>query len=325
VTENNRYEFWNEDVTLQARHRIPDASVDLMVCDPPFGIDDPHGSYNRDESLVMDGYVEVPANEYKRFTHRWISEAERILRPGGSLVVISGYTNLHDILSALHHRTKLTEVNHLIWQFNFGVHTRRKFVSGHYHLLYWCKSPEKDRTFNQTCRFGEDERDTRGSVLYRDMQDVWQIKREYKPGQVKNKNALPDMLVEKIVQYCSSPGDLVADFFLGSFAVAKMAKALGRSCVGFELNKTAFDQGVKDVAATPVRPDSIAKRGRPSASLNRGERWGAAEIVGLAANFVTLRDTGRTKKAAVAELCSLYGRGRFGIERALRKSGVWGH
>lgn len=319
-----RFDFWNEDATTCAPNRIPSGSVDLVFCDPPFGIDDPQGSYNRDESLVLDGYVEVPAADYPQFTARWISEAVRVLRPGGSLMIVSGYSNLFTLLSTLKTRTKLVEVNHLIWQFNFGVHTRRKFVSGHYHLLYWCKPPEKRRTFNQICRFGPDERDAKGSVLYRDMQDVWQIKREYKPGEVKNKNALPSALVEKVLLYCSNEGGLVCDFFLGSFAVAKAAKALGRSCVGFELNKAAFDQGVAEVDAIPFGADLATLRTPlPSARMNRGEPWSGTELAELADNWKTLRDMGKTKKDAVAELCDLYGRGRFGVQRALKKEGVW--
>ena len=42
--------------------------------------------------------------------------------------IISGYTNLPAILNALR-QTSLQEMNHIIWKYNFGVYTRRKFVS----------------------------------------------------------------------------------------------------------------------------------------------------------------------------------------------------
>jgi site-specific DNA-methyltransferase (adenine-specific) len=44
-----------------------------------------------------------------------------------------------------------------------------------------------------------------------------------------------------MILYSSNPGDLVCDFFLGSFSTAKVALGLGRECCGFEINKNAFD------------------------------------------------------------------------------------
>ena len=81
--------FWNTDCIVGSRENLPDNSVDLMLCDPPYGINgsklDKH--YNRDESVVIDGYVEVPASEYWDFSKKWIAEAARVLRPGGSMFV----------------------------------------------------------------------------------------------------------------------------------------------------------------------------------------------------------------------------------------------
>ena len=119
--------FYNGDCVAGAAEHIPDDAVDLIITDPPYGIDGDrlHRHYNRDEEFVVEGYVEVPADEYGEFSRAWIQQAERILRPGGSLYVVSGYTNLYHILAALR-ETELTEVNHIIWHYNFGVYTRRK-------------------------------------------------------------------------------------------------------------------------------------------------------------------------------------------------------
>jgi site-specific DNA-methyltransferase (adenine-specific) len=323
MNESLRFEFWNEDAITGAQKRIPDDSVDCVVTDPPFGIDGARvgSSYNRDEGFVVDGYVEVPSDEYAEFSANWVGQAERILRPGGSLIAVSGYSNLHDILNALHW-TSLREVNHIVWKYNFGVYTTRKFVSSHYHLLYWCKPPDKKRTFNRCARFSPDDKTEKGgSVLYRDLEDVWAISREYKPGQVKNKNCLPHELVKKILQYCTSERDLVCDFFLGSFAVAKVAKGIQRSCIGFELNKAAFTLGEEETNAMRVGemlPDLL--RGEEGAEPgNRGRPWSDGEVRSLVSVYRQLCGIGMKKKEAVENLCSIFGRGRFSIERVLRK------
>lgn len=90
---------WLGDCVEQSHERLKDNSVDLIVTDPPYGIDgdklDKH--YNRDESFVIPGYVEVPKNDYAAFSSRWISEAARVLRPNGSMYIVSGWTNLKDM------------------------------------------------------------------------------------------------------------------------------------------------------------------------------------------------------------------------------------
>lgn len=237
--------YYNEDCIEGCKKRIPSNSVDLIITDPPFGIkgDTLDKHYNRDSSLVLDGYVEVPQAEYPRFTQRWIEQAARILRPGGSIYIISGYTNLYDVLNALR-ATPLVEVNHIIWRYSFGVYTSRKYVSSHYHILYYWK-PTQDshlRTFNLECRYSKDDRDFEGGSLnYQDREDVWIIGREYKTGQVRVKNQLPDVLLRKMLQYSSNEGDLICDLFMGSFSTARVALGMGRYVVGFEISKELFD------------------------------------------------------------------------------------
>ncbi len=230
------------DCVEGARKYLRDDSIDLIVTDPPFGIggDTLHNHYNRNEKYVLDGYVEVPKEEYYEFTVNWVKEAERVLRPGGSIYIVSGYTNLIHILNALA-QTKIKEVNHIIWKYNFGVYPKNKYVSSHYHILYYVK-PGAKPTFNTFCRYDKSERyiGTNGSPNYRDREDVWVINREFKPGKVKNKNELPSQLLSKIIQYSSNKGDLVCDFFLGSFSTAKVAKELKRQVCGFEKTRLLF-------------------------------------------------------------------------------------
>ncbi|ACL16277.1 DNA-methyltransferase [Methanosphaerula palustris] len=219
--------FYHGDCISGAAAAIPDNSVDLIITDPPYGIngDKLHRHYNRNEAFVVDGYIEIPQSEYADFSVNWIREAERVLRPGGSIYIVSGYTNLVDILNALR-GTSLTEVNHIIWKYSFGVFTRQKFVSSHYHILFYEK-PGGRRTFNLESRFGLVEKTGDGrSCNNADREDVWVINREYKPSQVKNKNELPFKLLAKMIQYSSNEGDLVADFFLGGFSTAKVAIGL---------------------------------------------------------------------------------------------------
>jgi site-specific DNA-methyltransferase (adenine-specific) len=227
------YLFYNESCITGIKH-IADETVDLVFTDPPYGIngDDLDKHYNREESNVIPGYIDVPNSKYFEFSDQWIKECERVLRPGGSIYIMSGYTNLHHILNVLH-STNLYEVNHLITSYTFGVYTTKKFVSSHYHLLYWSKKPEKKRVFNKVLN------DTKES--YNERLSVQKMKRDYKKGEKKNRNQLSLNFVKKFILLSSNEQNLVLDPFLGGFTTAFACKDLNRKCVGFEMNSQSFD------------------------------------------------------------------------------------
>jgi site-specific DNA-methyltransferase (adenine-specific) len=222
--------------------RLSPESIDLVVTDPPFAIEFKarRANYNRTHSRVLEGYSEIPSEEYYDFTRAWMGEVYRLLRPSGSMYVFSGWNNLKDILCALDDTGFIT-VNHLIWKYQFGVVTKRKFVTSHYHCLYVCKN-DRERRFYPFERFAQDERDDAGrSLHYRDKEDVWVINREYWTGDQKTPTKLPFDLVEKILMYSSQEGDVVLDPFLGSGQVAVVADMLGRNYIGFEIVKAYYD------------------------------------------------------------------------------------
>jgi len=290
--------FYNSDCISGAARHLPDNSVDLIITDPPYGIngDTLHKHYNRNEAFVVDGYVEIPLEEYGRFSRKWIAEAERVLRPGGSLYIVSGYTNLYHILDALR-KTGLNEVNHIIWKYPFGVFTRRKFVSSHYHILFYEK-PGGTRTFNLESRYGLGEKNGDGGSLNNtDREDVWQINREYKPGMVKNKNELPPDLLAKMIQYSSNEGDLVCDFFLGGFSTAKTAIGLNRRATGFEISPAMFDARMGEIEA--LQPGYLLPAMREPVvqpRKNRRKAWSDKDIRYLTREFRKAPGPGRDEE-----------------------------
>lgn len=311
------YRFFNLDCVAGARAHLADGCVDLMVCDPPYGIDGGglHKHYNRNEEFVVGGYVDVPQAEYADFSRRWIAEAARVLRPGGAIYVVSGYTNLIDVLSALR-ATSLVEVNHIIWKYNFGVHTRTKYISSHYHILYYRK-PGGRHVFNTHCRYSDAEQAVDGGSLnYQDREDVWFIKREYQPGVMKNKNALPTQLLVKMMQYSSNEGDLVCDFFMGGFSTARVAKGLNRRFAGFEISSPVFDyqrRAFDSVRAGYLLPS--LRRPPDNVYANRGKPIDEAERCRIEGEYRRLRLRGASKKAAIEAISREVGRGRWSVLR----------
>lgn len=237
-----------DDCIQGAQKYIDNDYVDLGIDDPPFGIGEKsfHKHYNRKNENIIDGYQEAPENYYK-FTKEWLQQRYRTLKPNGVEVVIMGHTNLRDVLNAAED-CGFYLFNHVIWQYNFGVYTKHKFVTSHYHLLMYKKSKHAKITFNRNCRYNSNDKDgNNGSLQYQDMEDVWHIKREFARNKIKNSNKLPSELIKKIIMYLSNQDDVISDFFLGNFTTAKAALELGRQFVGFEINRQAYDYHIKDI------------------------------------------------------------------------------
>ncbi len=227
--------IYNTDC-IEGMKEIDDATIDLVITDPPFAIDfkAKRSNYNRTETNVLEGYNEIEQKNYYDFTLSWMKEVSRLLKDTGSMFVFSGWNNLKDILNVLDELGFIT-VNHIIWKYQFGVVTKRKFVTSHYHCLFVCKD-DKKRKFFPYSRFSQNEKDANGrSLHYKDKEDVWDIKREYWTGDEKTPTKLPAEIIKKILQYTSEEGDVVLDPFLGSGQVAVVSKMLGRQFIGFEI------------------------------------------------------------------------------------------
>jgi len=130
---------------IKGMQLLEDKKIDLIITDPPFAINFKalKANYNRTASSVMKGYNEIKPEDYYDFSFDWMSQAYRLLKESGSMYVFSGWNNLKDILRALDDVGFIT-INHIIWKYQFGVVTKTKFVTSHYHCLYVCKNSKKE-------------------------------------------------------------------------------------------------------------------------------------------------------------------------------------
>lgn len=237
---------------------MPANQIDLIVTDPPFAIDfkATKQNYNRTASRVMQGYNEIKQKDYYDFTSKWMSQAFRILKDSGSMYVFSGWNNLKDILNALD-SVGFTTINHIIWKYQFGVVTSKKYVTSHYHCIYVCKDVKKRRFFPFS-RFTKNQKTPEGrSLHYKDKEDVWEIKREYWTGDQKTPTKLPAEIVRKILDYSSKEDDVVFDPFLGSGQVAMISKMMKRQYIGFEIVKKYYDFALKRLESDTYRVKAL--------------------------------------------------------------------
>ena len=182
-------------------------------------------TYNRKPDALR--YVEVSREEYPVFIRQLVEWCYEALKPNGSMWLISGWNNLRHVLNAVEDGGFIT-LNHVIWKYQFGVFTKRKFTTSHYHLLLLVKG--EDYTFNKPEHYAE---------------DVWFIKRPYHHGERTAGNELPDKLVERCILTSSNPGELVIDPVLGSGTTLRGSLRHGRRCIGVEVNP-ALEERIRE-------------------------------------------------------------------------------
>src|SRR6476469_6017547 len=88
---------------IAALPRIPDASVDLAIADPPYNLSK-GGKWRWDSATALPGFGgdwnkvmaewdDLPLSEYVAFTLSWLKELKRVVKPTGSIWVHGTYHN----------------------------------------------------------------------------------------------------------------------------------------------------------------------------------------------------------------------------------------
>lgn len=313
-------QIFNDDC-VDLKKRIKDKSVDLGIFDPPFGLGeskfDKH--YNRNSANIISGYKEAP-DDYEKWTNLWLTEAKRVLKDNGSMFIIMGHTNLRIVLNVCHN-LDFHLINHIIWKYNFGVNTKKKFVTSHYHILYYSKNKKSNPTFNLNCRYGSHEiAPDGGKSLYDDLEDVWSIKKEYLPNKKRNQNKLPEELIKKIILYASNKNDMVCDFFMGNFTTAYCSLKLGRNVCGFEVNKNSYDHHIEKVKKIKFGCElPNLKVVNNSVPLNQGKPILEDEMKDIYEDYDKMILDGKKKKEINLFLQGKYQRGGFSIKNILKR------
>lgn len=311
----------NRDATAFLQS-LPSQSIQCTICDPPFGLGedtfDKH--YARDENFVTKGYQTAPkgAKMYEEWAKQWIHELPRVMKPDGTVYIVCAWNHVCDIELAIRSAPSpgLTVLNHVIWKYNFGVYTQKKFVSSHYHILR-CGVGTNTPVFYSRAFFHETEKTVDGhNAQYTDMEDVWVIPKEFAQGKAKNVNKLPDALVRKMLKYASKPGDWVADFFLGNFTTAYVARKEGRRFLGCELNSAMCTHHIPLVSAIPF-PTDVPHEKPSTKPTHSGKKITDEERTALCARYDDLYAS-KTKKDSIAILEKEFQRGYFSILNILK-------
>lgn len=245
---------------LELMAEMKDNTVDLIYCDILYGTGRKFKDYQDlkpKREIIEEHYIPR------------IKEMHRILKDTGSIYLQMDEKINHWI------RCIMDDVfgydnfrNNIIWQYNRWTATSKDFQKLHDCILRYTKTKQfifnveykdytegsKKRKENKLHRFKDGEKylvtETKGVA----QNDVWVDIPFLPPScnerkKVGYKTQKPKALIERIIKASSNEGDLVADFYGGSFTTAEVCKDLNRNFIGCDISEKAVQIGHARVSA----------------------------------------------------------------------------
>lgn len=243
-----------------------DGSFQLIYIDPPFNTGRVQSrrtlSAVRDEAgdrtgfggrrystqLLAESSYRDAFEDYLAFLAPRLEHAHRLLAPEGTLYFHIDYREAH------HCKLLLDEIfgrecflNELIWAYDYGARTKRRWPAKHDTILVYVKdagayhfdSEQVDREPYMAPGLVTAEKAAAGKLPT----DVWwhtivPTNGSEKTGYPTQK---PEGIVRRMVQASTRPGDWCLDFFAGSGTLGAVAAALGRRYVLIDSNPAAVE------------------------------------------------------------------------------------
>ncbi len=253
----------NRDFLTDAAN-LPDASIDLIVADPPYGLGKDYGN----DSDMRSG------ENFLSWTYEWLDLAIPKLKASGSLYVFCTWQYAPEIFVYL--KSKMTMINEIVWDRrvpSMGGTTRR-FTSVHDNIGFFAVSKEYYFDLDPVrIPYDAATKKARSRKLFEgskwlelgyNPKDVWSVSRLHRQHaeRVDHPTQKPLEIVERMVLASCPPGGRVLDPFMGSGTTAVACARQKREFVGYEINESycaiARERVSLAAEATPSALASVA-------------------------------------------------------------------
>jgi site-specific DNA-methyltransferase (adenine-specific) len=249
---------------MQLLPTFADASFQLVYIDPPFNTgkvqarqtlqavrddDGPHTGFQGHRystTLLSSSSYSDSFDDYLAFLEPRLLHAHRLLKREGTLYFHIDYREAHHcklLLDRIFGRQCF--LNEIIWAYDYGGRTKRRWPAKHDTILVYVKDPsayyfdsqEVDREPYMAPGLVTPEKAARGKLPT----DVWWHTIVPTSGHEKTgyPTQKPEGIVRRMVQASTRPGDWCLDFFAGSGTLGAVAAQLGRHYVLIDSNPQA--------------------------------------------------------------------------------------
>lgn len=257
-------EYMEKDIiylkTSENMKEVDDESVDLIVTSPPYNIDIKYGNKTAHgktiESKGTKYKDKLPENEYRKMLQSVFHECKRVLKPDGSIWInIKNRYDDEQIITPFWLEDYFEDLylkNLIIWNFDWGGSTNKRFAPRYEFVFWYTKSKNKYKFNLDAVKIPAlNYRPDRYKSQLKNPSDVWKIpmisgnfiERTGHPAQY------PERLIERIVLAGTNKGDIVLDPFMGSGTTAVVAKKYNRHYLGYEIVKEYIDMANKRLSA----------------------------------------------------------------------------
>ena len=256
--------YFGDNLTIL--RTLPAESVELIYIDPPFNTGKTQArtqikterSQNgnrtgfagqRYETIKVgtQAYADL-FDDYLAFLEPRLVEARRLLTPNGSLYFHIDYREVHYskvLLDGIFGRESF--LNEIIWAYDYGARTRKKWPAKHDNILWYAKNPldyiynvdDIDRIPYMAPGLVGPAKAERGKLPT----DTWW--HTIVPTNSKEKTGYPTQkplgILRRILRASSNPDGTVMDFFAGSGTTGAACLELGRRFILIDDNPQALD------------------------------------------------------------------------------------
>jgi site-specific DNA-methyltransferase (adenine-specific) len=206
----------NMDV-IEGLRMLPDNSVDLVVCDPPYGIDFSSNMRKKNMLKTASGIANDGKNN-EAFLESVLAEIARVMKPNSHIYWFTRWDKVPSQQPMLEEH--FTVKNNLIWYKNnksmgdlYGA-----YASQYENILFAHKGR---RLLNEVD----------GTVRHIDVLEYKRVASQ----RLVHSHQKPTDLIDFLVRKSSDPGQVVLVPFCGSGSECVAAKAAGRQFISFEL------------------------------------------------------------------------------------------
>jgi modification methylase len=254
---------------IGAMKQLPDACIDMIFADQPYNLQlggdlfRPEGS--RVDAVDNDWDKFDTLSAYDAFTHAWLEQARRILKPNGTIWVIGSYHNIFRVGAALQDRG-FWILNDVIWRKANPMPNFKgtRFTNAHETLIWASKGEDARYTFNyRSMKTLNDELQMRSDWVIPICSGPERLKRN---GVKAHPTQKPEALLYRILLACTKPGDIILDPFFGTGTTGAVARRLGRQWIGIEREDDYCEVALERIAASlPLDESALTTMQSPKA------------------------------------------------------------
>ena len=240
---------------LKVLPTLQDKSIDLIFADPPYNI----GKH-------FAGFVDKwPSDEaYVKWCRKWLDLCIQKLSVTGTMYIMASTQSMPYIDMYL--RDKVSVLSRIVWRYDSSGVQAKKYFGSLYEPILHCVKDSKNYTFNADQILIEAKTGAKRKLIdYRKDPpepyntnkvpgNVWYFPRvRYRMREYEeHPSQKPESLLERIIAASSNPGDLVLDPFAGTFTTCAVAKRMGRTSIGIEIQEEYVKIGLRRVSITTI-------------------------------------------------------------------------